>query len=147
MFHRTASILVNHPGARQPPRRGSKTEIIPVYEEPRPLSPLARGPYNWVGESSTQSITLCGVEGENIGTGQIPCPDCVKVGDALNVCGLGPESLREAAASALERRRTATGCPSVIRHAPSDRPFRAESSDGEVRSGGSSAGCAGSGES
>jgi hypothetical protein len=50
---------------------------------------------DWVGESSTQSITLCGVEGENIGTGQIPCPDCVKVGDALNVCGLGPESLRE----------------------------------------------------
>ena len=50
---------------------------------------------DWVGESSTQSITLCGVEGENIGTGQIPCPDCVKVSDALNVCGLGPESLRE----------------------------------------------------
>ena len=50
---------------------------------------------DWVGESSTQSITLCGVEGENIGTGQTLCPDCVQVGDALNVCGLGPESLRE----------------------------------------------------
>ena len=50
---------------------------------------------DWVGESSTQSITLCGVEGEDIGTGQTLCPDCVKVGDALNVCGLGPESLRE----------------------------------------------------
>ena len=50
---------------------------------------------DWVGESSTQSITLCGVKGEDIGTGQIPCPDCAKVGDALNVCGLGLESLRE----------------------------------------------------
>ena len=50
---------------------------------------------DWVGESSTQSITLCGVEGEDIGTGQALCPDCVQVGDALNVCGLGPESLRE----------------------------------------------------
>ena len=50
---------------------------------------------DWVGESSTQSITLCGFEGEDIGTGQTLCPDCVKVGDALNVCGLGPESLRE----------------------------------------------------
>ena len=42
---------------------------------------------DWVGESSTQSITLCGVEGEDIGAaGQTLCPDC---------CGLGPESLRE----------------------------------------------------
>ena len=29
---------------------------------------------DWVGESSTQSITLCGVEGEDIGTGQSACP-------------------------------------------------------------------------
>ena len=50
---------------------------------------------DWVGESSTQSITLCGVEGEDIGTGQTLCPGCAQVGDALNVCGLGPESLRE----------------------------------------------------
>ena len=50
---------------------------------------------DWVGESSTQSITLCGVEGEDIGTGQTLCPDCAQVGEALNVCGLGPESLRE----------------------------------------------------
>ena len=50
---------------------------------------------DWVGESSTQSITLCGVEGEAIGTGQTLCPDCAKVVDALHVCGLGPESLRE----------------------------------------------------
>ena len=50
---------------------------------------------DWVGESSTQSITLCGVEGEAIGTGQALCPDCVQVDAALNVCGLGPESLRE----------------------------------------------------
>ena len=50
---------------------------------------------DWVGESSSQSIMLCGVEGENIGTGQTLCPDCAQVSDALNVCGLGPESLRE----------------------------------------------------
>ena len=50
---------------------------------------------DWVGESSIQSITLCGVEGEDIGTGQALCRDCAQVGDALKVCGLGPESLRE----------------------------------------------------
>ena len=50
---------------------------------------------DWVGESSTQSITLCGVEGEDIGTGQALYPNCGQVGEALNVCGLGPESLRE----------------------------------------------------
>ena len=50
---------------------------------------------DWVGESSIESITLCGVEGKDIGTGQTLCPDCAQVGEALNVCGLGPESLRE----------------------------------------------------
>ena len=50
---------------------------------------------DWVGELATESITLCGVEGEDTGTGQTLCPDCVQVRDALNVCGLGPESLRE----------------------------------------------------
>ena len=50
---------------------------------------------DWVGESSTQTITLCGVKGEDIGTGQSLCPNCAQVRDALNVCGLGPESLRE----------------------------------------------------
>ena len=35
------------------------------------------------------------VEGEDIGTGQTLCPNCAQVGEALNVCGLGPESLRE----------------------------------------------------
>ena len=50
---------------------------------------------DWVGESSTQSITLCGGEGEDIGTGQTLCPDCAQVDDALNFFGLGPESLRE----------------------------------------------------
>ena len=50
---------------------------------------------DWVGQSSTQSITLCGIEGEDIGTGQTLCPDCAQVADALHVCGLGPESLRE----------------------------------------------------
>ena len=34
---------------------------------------------DWVGESSTQSITLCGVEGEDIGTGQTLCPNCAQV--------------------------------------------------------------------
>ena len=46
---------------------------------------------DWVG----QSITLCGVEGEDIGAGQALCPDCAQVGEALNVCGLGPESQGE----------------------------------------------------
>ena len=32
---------------------------------------------------------------EGIGTGPTLCPDCAQVRDALNVCGLGPESLRE----------------------------------------------------
>ena len=50
---------------------------------------------DWVGESSIQSITLCGDGNEDIGTGQTLCPDCAQVGAALNVCGLGPESLRE----------------------------------------------------
>ena len=44
---------------------------------------------DWVGESSTQSITLCAVEGEDIGTGQTLRPDCTQVGDALNVLWIG----------------------------------------------------------
>ena len=44
---------------------------------------------DWVGESSTQSITLCGVEGEDIGDGTDTlsrlrqgrrCPKCLWVG-------------------------------------------------------------------
>ena len=50
---------------------------------------------DWVGESCSKSITLCGVEGEDIGAGQALCSDCAQVADALHVCGLGPESLRE----------------------------------------------------
>ena len=50
---------------------------------------------DWVGELATESITLCGVEGEDSGTGQTLCPNCAQVREALNVCGLGPESLRE----------------------------------------------------
>ena len=46
---------------------------------------------DWVGESCSESITLCGVEGKDIGTRQILCPDCAQVADALH----GPESLRE----------------------------------------------------
>ena len=49
---------------------------------------------DWVGESSAQSITLC-VEGEDIGNGQTPCPDCAQIGAGLDICGLGLESLRE----------------------------------------------------
>ena len=50
---------------------------------------------DWVGESSSESITLCGAEGEDTGTGQTLCPNCAQVTNALSVCGLGPESLRE----------------------------------------------------
>ena len=50
---------------------------------------------DWVGESSRQSITLCGNQDADIGTGQPLCPECARVSHALNVCGLGPESLRE----------------------------------------------------
>ena len=50
---------------------------------------------DWPGESSSESVTLCGIKGEDVGTGQIPCPNCAQVGTTLNSCGLGPESLRE----------------------------------------------------
>ena len=50
---------------------------------------------DWPGESSSESVTLCGVEGEYVGTGQTLCPDCAQVSLTLNFCGLGPESLRE----------------------------------------------------
>ena len=50
---------------------------------------------DWVGELATESITLCGGANEDSGTGQALCPDCAQVDAALNVCGLGPESLRE----------------------------------------------------
>ena len=50
---------------------------------------------DWVGESATESITLCGIENEDSGTEQTLCPNCAQVRDALNVCRLGPESLRE----------------------------------------------------
>ncbi len=50
---------------------------------------------DWVGESATESITLCGGENEDSGTEETLCPNCAQVRDALNVCGLGPKSLRE----------------------------------------------------
>ena len=50
---------------------------------------------DWPGESFSESITLCGVEGEDVGTGQTLCPDCAQVAITLNFCGLGPESLRQ----------------------------------------------------
>ena len=48
---------------------------------------------DWVGELATESITLCGGANEDSGTEQTLCPNCAQVRDALNVCGLGPESL------------------------------------------------------
>ena len=50
---------------------------------------------DWVGDSATESITLCGGENEDSGTEPALCPDCARVRDALNVCGFGPKSLRE----------------------------------------------------
>ena len=50
---------------------------------------------DWVGELSIESITLCGGENEVGETEQTFCPDCAQVRNALKVCGLGPESLRE----------------------------------------------------
>ena len=50
---------------------------------------------DWIGDSSIQSITLCSAGDEETGTGQTLCPDCAQVGEALNICGFGLESLRE----------------------------------------------------
>ena len=50
---------------------------------------------DWVGELATESITLCGGAIEDSETEQTLCPNCAHVRDALNVCGLGPKSLRE----------------------------------------------------
>ena len=50
---------------------------------------------DWQGESFSESVTLCGVEGEDVGPGQTLCPDCAQVAITLNFCGLGPESLRQ----------------------------------------------------
>ena len=50
----------------------------------------------WTGWANRPpSRSRCGVGDEDIGTGQTLCPDCAQVGEVLNVCGLGPESLRE----------------------------------------------------
>ena len=38
---------------------------------------------------------FCGGANEDSGTEQTLCPNCAQVRDALNFCGLGPESLRE----------------------------------------------------
>ena len=40
---------------------------------------LPRLRVDWVGESCSESITLCGVEGEDIGAGQALCPDCAQL--------------------------------------------------------------------
>ena len=72
---------------------GSKTEIS--YKAMKKQGRYRHLHVDWVGESSSESITLCGIEGEDIGTEQTLCPNCAQVSDALNVCGLGPESLRD----------------------------------------------------
>ena len=76
-----------------PPRMGSTTEVSCKTMKKQGRYRHLR--VDWVDDSPTQSITLCGVEGEDIGTGQALCPNCSQGADALNVCGLGPESLRE----------------------------------------------------
>ena len=72
---------------------GSKTEVICKAMKNQGRYRHLR--VDWVGVSSSESITLCSIEGEDTWTGQMLCPDCTQVSDALNVCGLGPESLRE----------------------------------------------------
>ena len=64
---------------------GSKTEVICKAMKNQGHYHHLR--VDWVGESSTQSITLCGVEGEDIGTDTLPqlrpgsrCPECFWVG-------------------------------------------------------------------
>ncbi len=49
---------------------------------------------DWVGEFATESVALCGGENEDSDTEQTLCPNCAQVRDTLNVCGLGPKSLR-----------------------------------------------------
>ena len=77
----------------QNPRTGSTTEVI--CEAIKSHSGYRHLRVDWVGESATESITLCGIENEDSGTEQTLCPNCAQVRDALNVCRLGPESLRE----------------------------------------------------
>ena len=66
---------------------GSKTEVTCKAMKNQRLYRHLR--VDWVGESSIESIALCGVEGKDIGTAQTLCSDCAKVRNALNVCGLG----------------------------------------------------------
>ena len=72
---------------------GSTTEVI--YKAMKSHARYRHLRVDWVGELATESITLCGGANEDSGTEQTLCPNCAQVRDALNVCGLGPESLRE----------------------------------------------------
>ena len=45
---------------------------------------------DWVGELSTESITLCGVEGEDSGTEQALCPNCAQVTRCPERLWVGP---------------------------------------------------------
>ena len=76
-----------------PPWKGSKTGII--CEAMKDDAHYRHLRVDWVGERATESITLCGIKNEDSGSESALCPSCARVRDALNVCGLGPESLRE----------------------------------------------------
>ena len=74
-------------------RLGSPTEV--VCKAMKSHARYLHLHVDWVGEFATESITLCGGANEDSGTEHTLCPNCAQVRDALNVCGLGPESLRE----------------------------------------------------
>ena len=76
-----------------PPWMGSKTEITCKAMQDGAHYRHLR--VDWVGERATESITLCGIKNEDSGSESALCPSCARVRDALNVCGFGPESLRE----------------------------------------------------
>ena len=66
----------------QNPRMGSPTEVICKFMKSH--SRYRHLHVDWVGESATDSITLCGGENEASGTEQTLCPNCAQVRDALN---------------------------------------------------------------
>ena len=59
-----------------PPRIGSTTEVI--CEPMKIHSGYRHLRVDWVGESATEPITLCGVENEDSGREQMLCPNCAR---------------------------------------------------------------------
>ena len=54
--------------------------LIKAQGDPKAVKKQGRYHYfgvDWPGESFSESATLCGIEGEDVGTGQTLCPDCV----------------------------------------------------------------------